>query len=430
MTGPLNGVLLGSLWAHVAGVVPLVGSTIGKIFQPLFEVMAYLLAFFYALVPNYAVAIALLTIVVMLISAPLTIKSTLSMAAMQRVAPELKKLQQKYKGDRQRLNEEMMQLYRENGVNPMGGCLPMLLQMPLFIILYDCVRGLTTTITRGTKYPTGFPVSEFGVKCQKAVCSDPRYISHNTKLFASLIHNNGKMPSFGIDLASKAFSHHTVVQALPFIFLILAAIGLQYFQMRQLNSRNPQMAQANPQMVAMQRYMPIIFAVIYINIPGAVNVYFIFSNLCRIGIQEFVFRTGMLERARSGARRGRATSLPGTGAGGAGKGGGRRSIMDRLAEAQRAAIETQQQRQAALQAPEETPNAGGAKPGSQKPGSEKPGSAKPGGSRPTGGASSGGGNKNGSGPGAGRNGKPGTGDAGTEAKPHPRSRTKRERRDR
>ncbi|HAM01811.1 MAG TPA: membrane protein insertase YidC, partial [Acidimicrobiaceae bacterium] len=92
----------------MSAVVTVFASTLGQIFQPLFQAMAWLIAFFYALVPNFAIAIALLTVVVMIVTAPLTIKSTRSMVAMQRLSPELKKLQQKYKGDRQKLNEEMM----------------------------------------------------------------------------------------------------------------------------------------------------------------------------------------------------------------------------------------------------------------------------------------------------------------------------------
>jgi YidC/Oxa1 family membrane protein insertase len=98
----------------------------GTIFQPIFHGIAWLLAFFYGLVPNYLFAIVLLTIVIMGVLTPLTVKSTKSMMAMQKLQPEIKKLQQKYKGpeNRQMLNDEMMKLYREQGVNPVGGCLP------------------------------------------------------------------------------------------------------------------------------------------------------------------------------------------------------------------------------------------------------------------------------------------------------------------
>jgi len=315
--------------------VTMFASTLGQVFQPLFQAMAWLMALFYALVPNYAIAIALLTVVVMIITAPLTVKSTRSMMAMQTLAPEMKKLQQKYKADKQLLNEEMMKLYREHGVNPVGGCLPMVIQFPIFIILYDVIRGLTNTVKNG--------------HCGQRLCSSPRYIGHSTKLYKSLLSHNGKMPAFGIDLASKVLGHHSITQALPYALLILVAIALMYLQMKQLNSRNPQMAQANPQAQMMQRYMPIMFALIYINIAAGVNIYFIVSSLCRIGIQEGVFRSGVLAKPppTGGASE---EVLPGVG-GKAAK-PRRRTLMERMAEAQKRALEQQaeqRERRAAIE---------------------------------------------------------------------------------
>ena len=89
----------------------------------------------------------LLTVLVMLITAPLTVKSTKSMMEMQRIQPEFRKIQQKYKGDREKMNEEVMKLYREHGVSPVGGCLPLLLQMPFFVCLYGVIKGLVTTVS-------------------------------------------------------------------------------------------------------------------------------------------------------------------------------------------------------------------------------------------------------------------------------------------
>jgi len=112
---------------------------IGGVFQPVFHLIGWLLAFIYDnVVPNYAIAIALLTIIIMGVLTPFTVKSTRSMMAMQKLQPEIKKLQVKYKGpdNRQQLNEEMMKLYKEEGVNPIGGCLPMLIQIPFFISFY------------------------------------------------------------------------------------------------------------------------------------------------------------------------------------------------------------------------------------------------------------------------------------------------------
>lgn len=328
--------------------VPVLASTLGNIFKPLFQAMAWLIAFFYALVPNYALAIALLTVVVMVVTAPLTVKSTKSMVAMQRFSPELKKLQQKYKGDRQKQNEEMMKLYKEHGINPAGGCLPMLIQFPVFIILYDVIRGLTNTVKHGQT------IASLHQQCTHVVCADPRYISTHTRLYTDLVHSGGKMPAFGINLAQRFLGewHSGIVQSLPFAALILIAIALQYLQMRQLNRRNKALAQANPQAQMMQRYMPLIMAVIYINISAGVNIYFIVSSLCRIGLQEGVFRSGVLDRPP------KASETRVAGAGGAPR---RRTLMERLADAQRQALEAQQARQAALQAGGEAPDTGNGK---------------------------------------------------------------------
>ncbi len=96
----------------------------------------YMLKFFYSIVHNYGVAIILLTIVVKLLLHPINIKSLKSMKEMQKLQPKLKELQKKYKEDKQKLNQETMQLFRSHKVNPMGGCLPMVLQLPIYIALY------------------------------------------------------------------------------------------------------------------------------------------------------------------------------------------------------------------------------------------------------------------------------------------------------
>jgi len=96
----------------------------------------YVLKFFYGIVHNYGVAIILLTILIKLLLHPINVKSLKSMKAMQQLQPRLKELQKKYKGDKQKLNQETMQLFRAHKVNPMGGCLPMVLQLPIYIALY------------------------------------------------------------------------------------------------------------------------------------------------------------------------------------------------------------------------------------------------------------------------------------------------------
>lgn len=95
------------------------------------------LQWLYGIFHNYGVAIIIITVIIKLIFYPLTVKSFKSMQAMQQLQPQMKRLQDMYKNDRQKLNEEMMRLYRDQKVNPLGGCLPMIVQIPVFIALYQ-----------------------------------------------------------------------------------------------------------------------------------------------------------------------------------------------------------------------------------------------------------------------------------------------------
>lgn len=94
------------------------------------------LQFFYNLIPNYGVAIILLTLLIRLITFPLQYKSFKSMKKMQTIQPELTKLREKFKDDPQRMQKESMELFKRSGANPLGGCLPLLLQMPVFFAFY------------------------------------------------------------------------------------------------------------------------------------------------------------------------------------------------------------------------------------------------------------------------------------------------------
>jgi YidC/Oxa1 family membrane protein insertase len=271
---------------------------VGEIFHPLFELFGYILAGLYSVWPNYGFAITGLTILIMLALTPVTVKSTKSMLAMQRLQPEMKKLQAKYKGpeNREALNAEMMKLYKENGTSPFGACLPSLLQMPFLIVLYTLIRGLSTTTTKI-------------VNGHKVVVGAPRYIPTDSQMHHDLVASQGQMHWwFGMDLSSLPFSNHTMnpfthevitsasqaVLVIPYLVLIAAAMFLQYYQMKQMNSRNPQAAAANPQMQTMQKFFPIIFGVIYLRVPAGATIYMVVSSAMRIGTQEVMFRTGMV----------------------------------------------------------------------------------------------------------------------------------------
>ena len=113
--------------------------------QPALDFLEDILTFWHDLVGggenSWGFAIILLTFTIRLFILPLTFKSVKSMQKLQVLQPEMKKIQERFKGDKQRMNQEMMKFYQENKVNPLGSCLPLLLQIPFFIALFELLRS-------------------------------------------------------------------------------------------------------------------------------------------------------------------------------------------------------------------------------------------------------------------------------------------------
>jgi YidC/Oxa1 family membrane protein insertase len=109
-------------------------------FTVLAKPMFWLMRQFYAVFQNYGIAIILLTIVVRILLFYPSLKSALAMEEMKAIQPQLLTVREKYKKDPQRMNQEMMKLYKEHKVNPLGGCLPMVLQLPFFVALYNVLN--------------------------------------------------------------------------------------------------------------------------------------------------------------------------------------------------------------------------------------------------------------------------------------------------
>jgi YidC/Oxa1 family membrane protein insertase len=111
-----------------------------NILQPLIDAFDWVLVGIHGFLGSWGLSIIGLTVVVRALLTPLTLKQFRSMQALQRLAPEIKSLQERYKDDRQRLNQEMMKFYQENKVNPFGSCLPLVAQMPVFFALFYMLR--------------------------------------------------------------------------------------------------------------------------------------------------------------------------------------------------------------------------------------------------------------------------------------------------
>jgi YidC/Oxa1 family membrane protein insertase len=241
-------------------------------FDGIFEFSARILNFFYSLVPNYAIAIVMLTLLVMVITTPLTLKGTRSMIKMQLLQPELKRIQEKHKGgDRNEMNQELMAFYQENQLNPLGGCFPLLVQAPVFLLLFRLIQGLTSRGPDGT--------------------FDPKYLDEGSQLYRSLDQRT-EMMSFGLDLSKSTTDAlgESIIQGLPYLMLILFMIGAQYLQQKQVTARGSAAA-AMPQQQMLLKVMPAFFGVISIGFPAALVVYWVTSSIYRIGLQGYITKS-------------------------------------------------------------------------------------------------------------------------------------------
>ena len=244
-----------------------------QLFHQLLDFLGRGLSFFYDLIPNYGVAIILLTAAVRLVMLPLTIKQTRSMQEMQKLQPQIKALQTKYKGgDRQKLNEEMMKLYKEHKVNPLGGCLPLVLQLPVFLALYRVFAGCGKTIGKHACAP-GY----VGVK----------YLPAGSALARAI--RLGKAGFLGMNLGiSPVTAQHEVglVHALPYYVLVFAMVATTWYQQKQISAVST--GQQAQQMQMMGKIMPLLLGVFSLNLPAGVSIYWVASNLWTIGQQRFI----------------------------------------------------------------------------------------------------------------------------------------------
>jgi YidC/Oxa1 family membrane protein insertase len=227
------------------------------ILAPLETVLKWLLMLFYKLVPNYGVAIIFLTLLVKLIFFPLTRKSSESTLRMQALAPKIKEIQDKYKDNVQKMNAEMAEFYKKEGYNPMSGCLPLIIQLPIFFAMYNLFNNHFDL--RGAMFiPSWIP----DLSLPEAVWNFP---------------DGFRLPILG----------WTAIRALPFIYV---ASQLLYGKVTQ----TPGQANNNTQMKIMLYAMPIVFFFILYDVPSGLLIYWIMSNVLtlfqQLAINKFLAR--------------------------------------------------------------------------------------------------------------------------------------------
>src|SRR6476469_7939039 len=261
----------------------------GSPFDPVYNFFGAILSFFYGIIPNLGVSIILLTILVMLVMFPLTAKQAKSMMAMQRAQPEIKKLQAKYKNDRAKLNEEMMAFYKDNKINPLAGCLPLVVQLPIFLALFRVMRDPYKHIPKSSDLYAAF-------------CTGPK---------GHLYTNQCNLPKLGLPnpqefLGMNLSQHATAVtggflDALPYFILVGLVVVTGFLQARQSRRNAPNM---NSQMAIVTSVLPIAFGLFSLQFPAGLVLYFLVSNTWRLGQQELIMhkitRPGQAALAASG----------------------------------------------------------------------------------------------------------------------------------
>ena len=216
-----------------------------SLIRPISKLVLYTLVFFHNYIPNYGVILILFAVIVRVLTNPLTKKSAISTQKMQLVQPKVKALQEKYKGNPKKLNQETMALYKSEGVNPLGGCLPVLIQMPVLFALFIVFR--TTIELRG---------QPFMLWVTDLSAPDVVY----TLPFSIPLYGSG-------------------------VTILAIIMGLTMFIQQKISG-----AGTNPQQKPMMYMMSGMFFLIFNQFPSGLNLYYAFSNILGIFQQRNIRR--------------------------------------------------------------------------------------------------------------------------------------------
>ncbi|MDH6143183.1 YidC/Oxa1 family membrane protein insertase [Kitasatospora sp. GP30] len=239
--------------------------------NPLYTAVSWIIVQFHSLYSHvfpadsgwaWGLAIASMVVVIRICLIPLFVKQIKSTRAMQAIQPKMKAIQERYKNDRQRQSEEMMKLYKEAGTNPFSSCLPILVQMPFFTALY----GVLSSIAHHK--PIGV-------------------------INGALLDSAGRAHIFGAPLsATFVSSHSTNVKIVTAIMIVLMSLS-QFVTQRQLMTKNVDLSVKTPFMQQQKMLMyvfPVMFAVMGINFPVGVLVYWLTTNVWSMAQQLVVIR--------------------------------------------------------------------------------------------------------------------------------------------
>lgn len=261
-----------------------------KLLAPFETGIGWLIGQIYEFIPSVGIAIIIVTLLVMLLIFPLTHKQTKSMLATQALQPQIKALQKKYKDDRQKLSEETMALYKEAGVNPLGGCLPTLIQMPFLFSIFRVVRHIEKYISVDSKL-------------FRDLCS-PVKTTELCRASAKTLEKAGYSPSKAAELADKLpvgkqffglrlsenflqVKDQGVKVVAAYVILIVLLAATSYISMSRQQRINPN---TPSQMKILKYIFPIGISFSGIFLPAGSNLYILTSSTWRACQQEFLYR--------------------------------------------------------------------------------------------------------------------------------------------
>jgi YidC/Oxa1 family membrane protein insertase len=228
-------------------------SQILNLLRPIQSGIEYVIIYLYHhVISNYGVVIILLTITVRLVLTPLTISQTRSMARMQKFQPELQELQKKFKDDKAKLQQETMAFYKKNNVNPLAGCLPLILQLPVFFALFQALRTPSQIVTSVLGVPY-IPVYLFG-NIKNIIANIP----------------NIKFNFLWLNLNERD----------PFFILVILMVATMFLSTK--------MTTTDPKQAMITYAMPLVFGVISWNMPSGILIYWVTTNIWSIGQQYIV----------------------------------------------------------------------------------------------------------------------------------------------
>jgi YidC/Oxa1 family membrane protein insertase len=309
------------------------------IFQPLVDVFEAILKAIHSVIGgSWGWSIVLLTVLVRAVLLPLTVKQFHSMQKMQRLTPELKRIQAKYKEDKQRQQQELMKLYQEHGVNPFGSCLPLVAQLPVFIGLYYMLR----TSLRGDICPQ----------------LQPHHFVHG-QWVVNTAHTKPCGAGHGAGfLFIPDLTNHATGAVL--VTLIVLYVGTQLASSLMMST--PQMDKNQRRLMML---LPLVFVFVVIGFPSGVLVYWITTNLWTMGQQYFIRRrlgpmtplTATADGDAAAAKGAPAKAEPSAAPNGAPTGGGLGGLLRGLTKGdeQREAVATTQPKRHRTSAPPPPP---------------------------------------------------------------------------